>query len=197
MNHNNFSEFAEQIVNHPHMRTVLYHLQDRLGMNVNILLFCCWFAYKGCRHLSKKDLQSIANTISPWHNQIVTELQKMLVVSNRMNDQYWQTNVGAMILNAELLANQMEQTMLAEIIDRPPINRTSTQKIADACKSVSAYSKELKGGFDQEDAEAIKQLLIHIFPDTDYANLTTYWGNSSINKRHEAFSHLQLPLSEM
>ena len=194
---NNFTEFAMQLHGHTQIKNILYYLQTKIGMNINVLLFCCWFAHKGCRHLSKKDLQTIINSISPWHNQIVTELQKMLVVSNKINNPNWQKNVGSVILNSTHSAIQMEQIILTEIIDRLPVDRTPTQKIADACKSVSAYGKELKGGIDQEDAEAIKQLLMHVFPDTNHSNLNTYWGNLSLNKRNFAFSHLQLSFDEL
>jgi hypothetical protein len=197
MNCNNFTEFARQLYTNPQIKNILCHLQERLGMNANILLFCCFFAHKGCCHLNKKDLQNIINAISPWHNQIVTGLQKMLIASNKINDQAWQKSIGVTIANSVLLAMQMEQTILTEIIDRLPIDRSPAQKIADACKSVSNYSKELKGGIDQDDAQAIKQLLIHIFPDTNHTNLNTYWGNLSINKRDFAFSHLQLSFDEL
>jgi uncharacterized protein (TIGR02444 family) len=197
MNRNNFSEFANQIHSNLQMKNILYHLQERLGMNVNVLLFCCWFACRGCRHLSKKDLQNVINAISPWHDQIVASLQKMLMVSNKINNSDWQKNISVMISDKILLAKQMEQVILAESIDRLPIERSSGQKIADACRSIATYSKELKIGMDQEDAEAIKRLLMHVFPDTDYTNLAAYWGSSLFNKRLPSFFYLQLPLNEL
>lgn len=203
MNRNNFTEFANQLYSNQEIKNILCHLEERLGMNGNILLFCCFFAHKGCCHLSKKDLQNIINAISPWHNQIVLGLQKMHTTSDKISSHYegywstWQKNIGVTIADTLLSAIQMEQIILTETIDRLPVDRSPAQKIADACKSLSNYSKELKKGIDQNDAQAIKQLLIHIFPDTDHSNLNTYWGNLSPYKRNSTSSHLQLSFDEL
>jgi hypothetical protein len=193
---NNFLEFVKQINLNETIKNILQNLQQRLKINSNIFLFCCWFAKQGCRSLNKKELQSIITTITPWHNQIIIALQKMYLDSKKVNQQVWQENISNKILDMEVTAQQMEQIMIHEAIAKASTERTATQKIADACKSISGYCKELQIALDQQDTKEIKQLLIYIFPESNYDALTSYWGNSTL-KHQKAFSYLQQQLEDL
>lgn len=194
---NNFLQFINQLYDHQQIKNILRNLQERLKLNLNILLFCCWFARQGCRNLSKKELQNIINSIAPWHNQIIIALQKMYLDSKKVNNQAWQEHISSKITDTIFSAQQMEQVTIAETIARAPADRTSNQKIADACKSISAYCKELQIGLEQQDIEYIQQLLIYIFPDSNYDSLVSYWENFAGNKKQKAFSYLQPQLDEL
>ncbi len=45
-------------------------LQDRRGLDVNILLFCCWAGSRG-RRLDPADLKGLDAAVRPWREAVV------------------------------------------------------------------------------------------------------------------------------
>jgi uncharacterized protein (TIGR02444 family) len=54
----------------------LLDLQDRLGLDVNILLFCCWAGKEG-RALSPADIAAVEAVTQPWQAEIVRPLRAL------------------------------------------------------------------------------------------------------------------------
>jgi len=101
-------------------------------------------------------------------------------------------------LEQEITANKIEQLMLTEVSIRPSYPRTDSQKFVDACKNITTYCKELQTGMDQQDTEAIKQLLSLIFPTIDTNQIDTFWGTSfTKTKKYKIPEYSQLELDEL
>jgi len=84
-------------------------LQDKFGLNINLLLFCAWLGRRGCV-VTRDDLESASRVISSWHDHVVRPLRGVRrhmklhhedVVSLR-------ANVGRLEIEAE----QVEQAIL-------------------------------------------------------------------------------------
>jgi uncharacterized protein (TIGR02444 family) len=94
-------------------------LQDRHGIDVNLLLFC---AFAGAVHgavLPDDDLKQAARLVNGWHNKIVTNLREARrALKPFATDASSIASTAAALRNSvkavELEAERIEQTMLEE-----------------------------------------------------------------------------------
>lgn len=192
-----FCAFVKQITSHEYTKSILLTLQQRLNLNINILLFCCWVGQTGRKQFNKKDIQNISTAITPWHEQVIAALKKLRKLLRQKTQKPIDHNIYEFILEKETIANQIEQLMLTDTIMRQSYQRSITQKFTDACKNVSIYCKESRAGMDQQDIEIIKQLLSLVFPTVGQEQISAYWGTSFIkNKKHKIPSYTQFELDE-
>ena len=54
----------------------LIGLQDRLGLDVNMLLYCCWCGADG-KVLSREDLKAVEAVAEPWQSEVVRPLRSL------------------------------------------------------------------------------------------------------------------------
>ncbi|MGB7257598.1 MAG: TIGR02444 family protein [Pseudolabrys sp.] len=93
-------------------------LQDRLDLDVNLLLFAAFAGAVGGVTLSAEDLAAATETVAPWHNDVVRTLRearrtlKPLAVDIEDPLRVAATSVRAQVKNAELNAEKIEQAML-------------------------------------------------------------------------------------
>jgi uncharacterized protein (TIGR02444 family) len=85
-------------------------LQQALGIDVNLLLFCAWLgAYRIA--LSKKEVDSAASAVAAWHDQVVRPLRgvrQQIKTLKRDAFEDFRTRVKGIELEAE----QIEQALL-------------------------------------------------------------------------------------
>jgi len=72
----NFWNFSLGLYGRPGVAPALLGLQDALGLDVNMLVFCCWAASKG-RELSAADLSMVEAVAQPWQNEVVVPLRSL------------------------------------------------------------------------------------------------------------------------
>lgn len=69
-----FWDFTLKLYGKPGVSPALIGLQDRLGADVNLLLFCCWAASRGLE-LSEADLAAADAAVRDWREQVVEPLR--------------------------------------------------------------------------------------------------------------------------
>lgn len=69
-----FWQFSLTVYVRPGASDACLGLQDRLGLDVNILLFCCWAGSQG-HALSAEETESLRATAGPWHDEVVRPLR--------------------------------------------------------------------------------------------------------------------------
>jgi uncharacterized protein (TIGR02444 family) len=72
----NFWNFSLGLYGRPGVAPALLGLQDALGLDVNMLVFCCWAATKG-RALSAADLATVEAVAEPWQTEVVVPLRAL------------------------------------------------------------------------------------------------------------------------
>ena len=93
-------------------------LQDRLDLDVNLLLFAAFTGAIGGVTLTAEDLAAAAEAVAPWHNDVVRTLRearrtlKPLAADIEDPLRVAATSVRAQVKNAELNAEKIEQAML-------------------------------------------------------------------------------------
>jgi len=71
-----FWAFTLALYGKPGVAAALIGLQDRLGLDVNMLLYCCWIAADG-RLLSRDDLKAVEAVADPWQSEVVRPLRAL------------------------------------------------------------------------------------------------------------------------
>ena len=69
-----FWAFSLTLYGKPGVAPALLGLQDRLGLDVNLLLFCCWAGAEG-RALSRADVAAVEKVTLPWQAEIIRPLR--------------------------------------------------------------------------------------------------------------------------
>ena len=71
-----FWTFTLELYGKPGVAPALIGLQDRLGLDVNMLLYCCWAGADG-RQLSRDDLKAVEAVAEPWQSEVVRPLRAL------------------------------------------------------------------------------------------------------------------------
>ncbi|MGH6960545.1 MAG: TIGR02444 family protein, partial [Dongiaceae bacterium] len=73
---NPFWDFSLALYGKPGATPALLGLQDRVGLDVNLLLYACWAGSQG-RVLSAADLAAVEAAAAPWQAEIVRPLRAL------------------------------------------------------------------------------------------------------------------------
>jgi uncharacterized protein (TIGR02444 family) len=84
-------------------------LQETLGIDVNILLFCAWLGTRNIV-LSREIIEAACRTSAHWHNNIVRPLRSVRRQMKMYDDKV--ANLRTRVKDIELEAEQVEQAML-------------------------------------------------------------------------------------
>lgn len=148
------------------VRRALCQAQLYPAIQINLLLYCCWFAQAGRGRLTKHDIQQLSEVIATWHHRILKPLEELLQSANTPRKALLelQKNISAEIE----LADHIEQLFLADV----PIkfNRTSrnpNQKLIDACKNMALYCRMQQVPINEGLSAAFYELLAAVFPKVD------------------------------
>lgn len=110
---NPFWRFSLAVYDEPGVADECLALQEALGIDVNLLLFCAWIGARG-RVLSDGDLTAAEERVRGWHDQVVRPLR---AVRQRMKTMPEMGHAEAAALRkdiagTELRAEQVEQAFL-------------------------------------------------------------------------------------
>jgi uncharacterized protein (TIGR02444 family) len=72
----NFWNFSLDLYGRPGVAPALLGLQDALGLDVNMLVLCCWAASRG-RALAAADLDAVVAVAEPWQTEVVVPLRAL------------------------------------------------------------------------------------------------------------------------
>ena len=140
------------------MPQALIALQDRLGADVNLLLYCCWTALSGQGRLSTDDLRRADETIAGWRGDVTLPLRAL---RNRIkgNPERWAlpgaSEVRRQVLETEIASERVTQGMLERMEMSP---RGGEGGPADARGSLANYLEVIgvePAEADRADLEAI------------------------------------------
>ncbi|MBA2653570.1 MAG: TIGR02444 family protein [Gammaproteobacteria bacterium] len=190
-----FWNFSVKIYREPIVEESLITLQNERGLNVNIVLFCCWFALCDQGRIPKSDLKQILINIQPWHDRIVLPLRRIRQQLKEQLNPPW-PEIRNEILRQELASEQIEQLIMLEqyAYKTRPI-RTTFQKIIDICKNIAVYCHLLQVYLDASDCSSISNVLGTIFSKIDHEDILRYCMEHLIEKELQSMSlTAQFPL---
>ncbi len=115
-------------------------LQDEHGLDVNILLLCCFLARSGRGRLTAADLAAAEARAAPWRAGVIAPLRAARRALKTMSSSASSPAVNALyteIKRSELAAEREEQRLLLASWSAPPF--PSSDPVGDAAASLALY----------------------------------------------------------
>ena len=158
-------KFADKLYADSNTSDILHTIRQRLELNLNIILFCCWSAKIGQKRLTKKDMRrTIANTLC-WHEQIILPLHNMQQSLPAASESLPVNKISQSLLTIATNANHIEQIMLTETNLNMHHARDTSRQFTDAYNNIKVYCKELGIILTPDDNNIVTRLLAAIFPE--------------------------------
>ena len=112
---NPFWDFSLKFYGQQNIASSCLALQESVGADVNILLYCCWVASEGAAVIEPTEFAEIIETIEPWQSDVVRSLRQI----RRNMKQEKMLDLGELseslrnkIKNCELEGERLEQMIL-------------------------------------------------------------------------------------
>ncbi|MBI3453367.1 MAG: TIGR02444 family protein [Rhodospirillales bacterium] len=145
-------------------------LQERNGVDVNLLLFCLWAGAHGDGRLAPRDMAALAAGVQTWHRSIVRPLRAarralkdMLAGDMPASFAAAAGRLRAAVKRLELDAEHIEQLLLADQgrcrARRAAALRAWATRTADARANVGAYFASLALVPDSTSMAAVETLI--------------------------------------
>jgi len=138
-----FWEFSLRVYGTDAVAPACLDLQENLGVDVNVLLFCCWAGAVGGGRLGPDAIRDGLETVTPWHTHVVRGLR---AVRQRMKEGFKDLPPEKVeerrqnLLNLEIETERLEQHVLADTVSVTPDSGPPTaERVADAAANVADY----------------------------------------------------------
>lgn len=164
---NPFWDFSLTVYVRPGVADACLALQDRLGLDVNLLLFCCWTGSQG-RRLDSVDMARLVAAVGDWQRSIVGPLR---AVRRRLKELPGDTSgqAGALrqaVKDCELAAERIEQSMLHDAFAQPASTSCPAgEEAACAAANLRTYLQLVGAPISPEDRANLEVILTETFDD--------------------------------
>jgi uncharacterized protein (TIGR02444 family) len=160
---NPFWDFSLAVYGRQGVAPACIGLQDRLGVDVNVLLFCCFAACRRRKPLIESEIRRALDTVTPWQDGVVRPLRALrtdLKADPAGAPRAAAESLRRHILAAELEAERVEQMLLFELF-RESVGNTPPPSLARAVaeKNFSLYFKVLGLAIEESDRASLDVLL--------------------------------------
>ena len=157
---NPFWDYSLAVYARPGVAGACLSLQARHGLDVNVLLFCCWAGQRG-RALGEAEMRALLAAVRPWQDSVVKPLR---AVRRWLKDQETAPGAAAEALRwevkaQELEAERIEQQILAEALSVGE----GAPAAALAAANLKAYLARLEVRAGAEDTADLAGLLTGCF----------------------------------
>ncbi len=169
MEPNPFWDFSLAVYGRDGTAPACLALQDSKGLDVNLLLFCCWAGTAG-RSLEPSELEALTVTVKPWRTEMIEplrELRRML----GMHGPFEGVSVALLhqLKSAELESEAVQQRMLHDCLPLEP----GEASVKIAAENLKAYIKLLDVDCDSAATADLAAVLRGAFPSL--APLEAVW----------------------
>lgn len=159
-----FWDYSLAVYGRPGFAEASLALQDRLGADVNMLLFCCWHAAVGRGALAREDVTRLIASVRRWRETVIEPLRAMrraLKPHPRPDARVLRDRIKA----CELEAERIEQSMLEDDAFRlSATGRSPAGGREAAAGNIRTYLSLLGTGTAEPDRGDIERLLDAAFP---------------------------------
>jgi uncharacterized protein (TIGR02444 family) len=137
-------------------------LQELCSADVNLLLYACWIGVTGRGALSPEDLAQLSEAVSVWHTEVVVPLRRVrrwLKAPPRRVAHALAEVLRDQVKTAELDAERIEQTVLAESLNRSPVAHDAERRRRDVEQSLANYFAFTGATLDGPAQDAVADLV--------------------------------------
>ncbi len=158
-----FWDFSLELYRRPGVAEACLALQERHGLDVNLLLFCCWAGRHG-RALSAADIAGLVAVAGDWQGQVVRPLRE---VRCWLRDRRAAFDELAEALRAEIKARELDAEHIEHLLlDRALPISPAAPSAAAAAGNLGAYMESIGAARAAADAVDLATLLRGVFPET-------------------------------
>ena len=164
-----FWDFALRVYRTPGVSAACLEVQERLGLDVNVLLFCCWLGESGRGAMSPTTLVQARDSVATWHESVVKHLRSVRRVLKDGVDSAppeLAQALRAQIQAREIDAEHIEQLMLvasaAALVVK--VRATDDERVDDAVANVGTYVQSLGVMMKGADGAALGCVVAAAFP---------------------------------
>ncbi|MBK1667907.1 TIGR02444 family protein [Rhodovibrio sodomensis] len=162
-----FWQFSLALYGRPGVDSACLSLQDRHGLDVNLLLLCTWAGHAGFR-LSRADIAELTDRVADWQQSVV---QPLRAVRQWLKQQDAAPAAPAELLRSsvkdqELAAEQLQQAILYEPLEAGALGQGARPGPRLAMTNLSAYFAWLSREPGVADAADLAQILTAAFGET-------------------------------
>ncbi len=128
-------------------------LQETLGVNINLLLFCAWVGAQGIV-LSHESIEAASMAVAPWHETVVRPLRRVRQRTKSLGVAELE-EFRAHIKDTELEAERIEQAILfgySKAISGPPAGADRRDVITENVKRYIASKSDSGEGHSPENS---------------------------------------------
>lgn len=146
------------------VKDICLDLQNQFGVNINIILFCCWHTATSRGPLSTEQIQLLISTTDSWHCEITQGLRHLRALISNLPEQNWTSDLRKDILAHELTSEHIEQLLMVHTISTSVLKNHSVQQKFDNCvSSLHHYFACLAIPLDKNIYELLRKLLAEVF----------------------------------
>lgn len=159
-------EFSSTIYRKPGIEKALLSLQQRFGIDVNLLLMCCWAARYHHQRVTPAGMAELVEQARTWQSDVVRPLR---LLRNRLKaGSTGISRVDARALRSKVLALEIEaehaeQDYLASELPRRSTALDSSQLLQGALANITAYMRFLDIELDEESMEHLATIVSEAF----------------------------------
>lgn len=150
--------YSLRLYRRPGVASACIALQDRLGVDVNLLFFCLWMGKSG-RSLSPATLRLMAGLAHTWTLNVVGPLRG----TRRFLKPLDLPKLRRAVMQVELAAERTEQDLLYRLAPRAPAQR-APDAAGLAAANLARYAAHWRSRPRPADRRALLQILAAAFP---------------------------------
>ncbi len=164
-----FWDFALRVYRTPGVSAACLEVQERLGLDVNVLLFCCWLGESGRGAVSRATIVQARDSVATWHESVVKHLRSVRRALKdgvgSAPDELAQA-LRAQIQAREIDAEHIEQLILAASVVSLAVKTRTTEdeRMDDAVANVGTYVQSLGVPATAADRAALGCIVAAAFP---------------------------------
>jgi uncharacterized protein (TIGR02444 family) len=128
---NNFWRFSLAVYAQSEVAQECLALQQALGLDVNVLLFCAWLGARAVA-LSRVDIEAALSAVAAWHENVIRPLRSVRQQVKLLHRDEFE-NFRTRVKSVELEAEQIEQAILfafAKRFQNPLANPNARDTVA-------------------------------------------------------------------
>ena len=164
---NPFWDFSINFYGRDGVEERLLLLQEKLHVDVNLVLYCYWAGYIGAPYLTESDVNNVLVLIKSWQKNIVQPLRVLrsnLKDNSIIRQNIWSGEIRKKIKIAELDAERLEQLILYQ---EYPLTGDLNIQMAEKCKRAKAnftlYMNCLNRKPNSKHLILIDELMVRLF----------------------------------
>jgi len=170
-----FWEFSVETYGRPEVQTACLRLQEDMGADVNIVLYCCW---RGAVEI--EELETLMAKLAPWQQDVVGNLRAIRRLMKPMVNELGIQSEPAeklrkKIVGLELEAENLQQSIMERLASR---RRTTLPPSPNAAAhNLAQYFQILQISPDNAALNALTLILEGAYPEHDINSLNTAISN--------------------